>query len=871
MTAPFVKHIVNKTRQDFRSENGLYQLIQAEYDHAMKPTSTQDEDEQYGERPSKRRKLNRTNSEPMKSIEGPAAPRRILRASRSMGFPSTEDGSESDLSSVDEAPMPSTVSLDTVPSSQNSLFAKGSFPNIKGKNLFDAVIWQDKISTQTFYRFTTNLRFKVKNEVKETSEVHKFIRTLRDGGRLVRNYTQNIDLLEEREGLCGQLRRGVGNRGRFNPKLRKDPRAGNDHEGGSLDAGVEVVYLHGSLEKLRCTLCHKVSSWDEKDRAAITYEGLAPLCPHCESHSAAREEKGRRGVAVGGLRPDIVLYGEEHPAMEHIGTLTTHDISLQPDMMVIMGTSLRVHGLKNIVRQFSNAVHHRGGIVVFVNNTKPADSTWGEFLDYWVESDCDAWVNDVKSRREDIWTPQGALSREGSPQPGKEKSNAPPKNPQSMRPHYKNGAYQMDKIKCNLRRLCGTELSKEELELRQRAESRMIPFQDKPQKTKAVAASQAAASIKLAPQTTAARTPASSKPVRSHQPAARAIAYPYVQGSGWRKRGSPLLNQDLSVYRAHCAAVTLGRSGAATASPSSVEPMINANGKRPRPQAVRPCTKNGAYFHHKVHEQLQTICGPRPKPATDESATGDAMDIDTPASTPKIASSPYDRSRSQTPIIPPQSPFAISTSVLPGLVPRPGKTGSKLSNEIRLPSPPSSDDNSSGTPPARAASNASNDYYSSKAHLNSCIIPIMPASPRLTPHHYPFLPPRQLRDGQFIAPLTPQQHSERMKRLGSISAILGNSPGSPSMPQNMRMLPIPVQTPLPKGKMPMTTAESMMVPKPEVFEQPEASQPQAFSSPLLPGARAPLAPRQRQSRFGRTYTVYEDRMGLRNPNGQWCV
>ena len=74
-----------------------------------------------------------------------------------------------------------------------------------------------------------------------------------------------------------------------------------------------------------------------------------------------------------------------------------------------MGTSLKVHGLKTLVREFAKAVHDKGGIVLFVNKTKPADSTWNDSIDYWVNMDCDAWVEDLKKRRGDMWATQTSL------------------------------------------------------------------------------------------------------------------------------------------------------------------------------------------------------------------------------------------------------------------------------------------------------------------------------------------------------------------------------------------------------------------------------------------------------------------------------
>ncbi|KAK4227020.1 putative NAD-dependent histone deacetylase [Podospora fimiseda] len=173
--------------------------------------------------------------------------------------------------------------------------------------------------------------------------------------------------------------------------------------------GVECVFLHGSLAELRCFVCARTAPWDDEFRQAETLAGRQPTCPHCAGATAAREERGKRALGVGKLRPDIVLYGEEHPNSHLVSNLVQHDLSLQPDMLLILGTSMRVHGLKVLVREFAKAVHDRGGKVVFVNFTKPADSVWADVIDMWVQWDCDAWVDDLQQRKPALWLPPGTV------------------------------------------------------------------------------------------------------------------------------------------------------------------------------------------------------------------------------------------------------------------------------------------------------------------------------------------------------------------------------------------------------------------------------------------------------------------------------
>lgn len=390
-------------------------------------------------------------------------------------------------------------------SSQGSSSGRSTLPNMKGRDLFDVSVWADPVRTQVFYTFATSLRQKIKDA--EPTGSHRFISHLRNRGKLVRCYTQNIDQIEEKVGLSTALADGPGSRGRFSRRstankdqlakmvdeANKEPSSSQnstvdssqasidaatppasqasatdgptlsqtDTEGSSTEtkkkapalkkepstqSGVECVFLHGSLELLRCFLCGQVCSWDEEEREMATLTGQQPECPRCAGAAAAREEKGKRALGVGKLRPDIVLYGEEHPSAHLISPIITHDLALYPDMLLILGTSLRVHGLKVMVREFAKAVHSKGGKVVFVNFTKPPESSWGEIIDFWIQWDCDAWVDDLQTRVPKLW-------RDPSPK----KPRPPAANPVAMRDSKVTGAYCTQKILKELRRLSGKQ------------------------------------------------------------------------------------------------------------------------------------------------------------------------------------------------------------------------------------------------------------------------------------------------------------------------------------------------------------------------------------------------------------------------------
>lgn len=78
-------------------------------------------------------------------------------------------------------------------------------------------------------------------------------------------------------------------------------------------------------------------------------------------------------------------------------------------MLIIMGTSLKVHGLKKLVKDFAKAVHSHSsaaststakpkrwtGKVIFVNKTAPGGE-WSDIIDYHVSGETDAWVSKVE-------------------------------------------------------------------------------------------------------------------------------------------------------------------------------------------------------------------------------------------------------------------------------------------------------------------------------------------------------------------------------------------------------------------------------------------------------------------------------------------
>lgn len=82
-----------------------------------------------------------------------------------------------------------------------------------------------------------------------------------------------------------------------------------------------------------------------------------------------------------------------------------------------MGTSLKVHGLRKLVKDFAKTVHSNSSSrkpckVIFINKTAPS-SEWSDIIDYHICGETDAWttkvVNDWKKMRPTDWEVQQTL------------------------------------------------------------------------------------------------------------------------------------------------------------------------------------------------------------------------------------------------------------------------------------------------------------------------------------------------------------------------------------------------------------------------------------------------------------------------------
>lgn len=142
------------------------------------------------------------------------------------------------------------------------------------------------------------------------SKAHKFIKLLQDKGKLLRNYSQNIDTLEQQVGIKAE----------------------------------NLILCHGSFATFSCPMGHQV------DGALIKPKLDSKHIPQCE---ICNDPTGKMF-----LKPDIVFFGEALP-----DTFRSHirqDVK-EADLLIVMGSSLRVQPVALVPRtnpSFSRLLAH---------------------------------------------------------------------------------------------------------------------------------------------------------------------------------------------------------------------------------------------------------------------------------------------------------------------------------------------------------------------------------------------------------------------------------------------------------------------------------------------------------------------------------
>ncbi|ROT36947.1 DHS-like NAD/FAD-binding domain-containing protein, partial [Sodiomyces alkalinus F11] len=223
-----------------------------------------------------------------------------------------------------------------------------------GKHLFDASVYKHDSTTEKFHKMVCDLVGMVKSA--EPTLFHHMLASLAAEGRLTRLYTQNVDCIDAN---LPPLATNVP----LNPK----------------GPWPKTIQLHGSVEQMVCSKCGTI-----RPLAPELFDSHEPpLCDECKTLDAVRTTYGgKRSHGIGRLRPRMVLYNEYNPDEEAIGNVSSADLKGRPDAVIVVGTSLKIPGVRRLVRELCQATRSkRGGFTAWINvDSEPQHN---DFKDCW--------------------------------------------------------------------------------------------------------------------------------------------------------------------------------------------------------------------------------------------------------------------------------------------------------------------------------------------------------------------------------------------------------------------------------------------------------------------------------------------------------
>ncbi|KAF9168387.1 NAD-dependent histone deacetylase sir2 [Mortierella sp. AD011] len=164
------------------------------------------------------------------------------------------------------------------------------------------------------------------------SPSHYFIKLLESQDKLLRNYTQNIDTLEQKAGIQ------------------------------------KVLQCHGSFATASCVRCgYQVPGDEIKDQI---FKQEVAYCKACKTPSPPPKSKAKKRSGYHSsddddddddddestkalMKPDIVFFGEKLPAVFHQSLKEDRE---KVDLLIVIGSSLKVAPVSDIMHQLPNSV-----------------------------------------------------------------------------------------------------------------------------------------------------------------------------------------------------------------------------------------------------------------------------------------------------------------------------------------------------------------------------------------------------------------------------------------------------------------------------------------------------------------------------------
>jgi NAD-dependent histone deacetylase SIR2 len=146
-------------------------------------------------------------------------------------------------------------------------------------------------------------------------------------------------------------------------------------------------------------------------------EADPPACEECAINDETRVIGGLRSHGIGRMRPRIVLYNEHNPDEEAITSVMNSDIKSRPRVLIVAGTSLKIPGVRRLVKSMCAMIRSRkDGVTMFVNNEPPSGKEFDDCFDLIVQGSCDEVANQANLK---CWesTDSELCEYESSPEP----------------------------------------------------------------------------------------------------------------------------------------------------------------------------------------------------------------------------------------------------------------------------------------------------------------------------------------------------------------------------------------------------------------------------------------------------------------------
>lgn len=190
------------------------------------------------------------------------------------------------------------------------------------------------------------------------------LRALDSANALIRLYTQNIDGLESKVG--------------FDPL---------DHSPTS-----RCIALHGCLTDLRCNCCSAIKPLEQAFHLL-----KAGATPTCSFSARALPNLRQRTGTCGVFYPDIALYEERVKDEDYIKSAVNFDLRkiTKHTMLLVVGTSLQIPGVAEIIRTLSNAIASNGAQAVYMDMDPNVPEGLDHCFNKIVKMDCQTFARQV--------------------------------------------------------------------------------------------------------------------------------------------------------------------------------------------------------------------------------------------------------------------------------------------------------------------------------------------------------------------------------------------------------------------------------------------------------------------------------------------